>query len=208
MTVPRSSESAPQRAPVPASVVDGTARAERCPRCGGALTLRHGELTDVAACRAGHGVFLSHAALEALERAASAGAEVARIDGAASAATARGPDEVVKTLMCPRCGEPMTRRARPRAGTSHTNVVVDVCEVHGTWFDAGELRQSVGASRPAPSDAPSGASGDDARAKATLDVALALENARDEDTARRGIAIAEDLLDLFVGPRIRRGRWL
>ena len=41
----------------------------------------------------------------------------------------------VRYIRCPSCGELMNRKNF--GGTS--GVVVDVCHLHGTWFDAGEL---------------------------------------------------------------------
>ncbi len=92
-------------------------------------------------------------------------------------------------LECPRCRTPMTRGAFSRSSA----VVVDVCPAHGTWFDAGELRAA--ASDAAASAGPRDELG--TRSAATLDVALALEAARDEETARRGVDLAADLLDSF-----------
>lgn len=73
--------------------------------------------------------------------------------------------------------------------TLGSGVLADVCMTHGTWFDAGELRAVMASRDAAPVDP--------GQAKATLDVALALEAARDDGTARAGIAVAEDLLDTF-----------
>lgn len=41
----------------------------------------------------------------------------------------------IQYIPCPECGVLMNRRNF--GGTS--GIIVDVCSVHGTWFDAGEL---------------------------------------------------------------------
>lgn len=93
----------------------------------------------------------------------------------------------------------MTRGAFARSSP----VVVDVCPAHGTWFDAGELRAAA-------ADAAANAGPPDelgTRSAATLDVALALEAARDEETARRGVDLTADLLDTFDSLVLGRSRW-
>jgi Zn-finger nucleic acid-binding protein len=42
-------------------------------------------------------------------------------------------------LNCPECGQPMGRKIY----CSDSGVLVDRCAQHGTWFDDGELGQSV-----------------------------------------------------------------
>jgi Zn-finger nucleic acid-binding protein len=44
-------------------------------------------------------------------------------------------ETVVKYIQCPVCSKIMNRQAFGRI----SGVVVDVCKVHGVWFDAGEL---------------------------------------------------------------------
>jgi hypothetical protein len=89
----------------------------------------------------------------------------------------------------------------PRELSRESSIVIDVCEAHGTWFDAGELRAAAATAAPAPPKPalPSEAGPDDLqrRAAATLDVALALEQARDEETARRAVDVADDVVDTF-----------
>lgn len=123
----------------------------------------------MAACPAHHGLFVTHRVLTSL------------VDAAAM-----GPPAVDEPAVpCPRCTEPMTARNFGRDGS----IVVDVCDQHGTWFDAGELR--------APAPAARGGDAVTKQAAATLDVALALEEARDEQTARAAVDLADDLLDTF-----------
>ncbi len=98
-----------------------------------------------------------------------------------------------------------------RTFTRGPSIVVDSCEEHGTWFDAGELRAAAAAAARAaptavnPDGDGNGNSGDERaiaaqvnrRATAILDVSLALEGAHDEETARRAVDVAEDMVDTF-----------
>lgn len=54
----------------------------------------------------------------------------------------------VRYRMCPLCHSSMNRVAFGRA----SGVIVDVCKLHGTWFDAGELTRAIAfaASNPPP----------------------------------------------------------
>jgi Zn-finger nucleic acid-binding protein len=153
-----------------------------CPRCAAELAVRSVGGVVVAACPTAHGLFVTHATLRGVKDAPPA--VVAAIDAAPSAPLDLADDDAA--LVCPTCGETMARRL---LGTSH-EVHVDVCAAHGTWFDAGELRAAMGTTGK-------GAPLDHAKVNATLDVALALEAARDEQTARAGIDLAEDVLDTF-----------
>ncbi len=160
---------------------NAVATGSKCPRCAAELVVRDDDGTVVAACPSGHGLLVTHRALTEL-----------------AAATADGPREAdAPAVACPRCGEPMTARTFARGAS----VVVDVCDAHGTWFDAGELRAAAAIAYTSASDSASDSAKEDdsanRRAVATLDVALALEEARDEGTARAAIAVADDLVDTF-----------
>jgi Zn-finger nucleic acid-binding protein len=168
-----------------------------CPRCEIELDVRESEGAVVSACRHGHGLFLTRSVLREVER---AGAGMASSLDEGAPAPDEAPADDTGTAMCPRCREPMTRRTF-REGIG---IVVDVCAEHGTWFDAGELRAALAAARRmttgerAQVGLPRGQEHDlHERANATLDVALALEQARDEETARRAIDLGDDLLDTF-----------
>lgn len=86
------------------------------------------------------------------------------------------------------------------------DVVVDTCAEHGTWFDAGELRELLDARARSVANADAEHPEVAQQAKATLDVALALEAAREKDTMRRGVEVAEDILDVLFGRPYRRRR--
>jgi Zn-finger nucleic acid-binding protein len=157
----------------------------------------------VSACPGGHGVFVTDAALE--ELAAGPARVAAALDPGAPAAAA----DTNAPSSCPRCAEPMVRR--PAGGDAR--VIVDTCADHGTWFDAGELRAALAATR---TDRSPDAVDPDAlsrQSKATLDVALALDEVREGETVRRAVDVTEDVLGMFslvvLGKsyRPRRRRW-
>jgi Zn-finger nucleic acid-binding protein len=170
-------------APPPKPVADVTASGA-CPRCQGPLAKRVEDEIIADVCITGDGLFVEHAHLAALREKGPTASPARSLD--------RGKpveEEETRYLACPRCSERMMRQA---AGGG---IVVDVCKKHGTWFDAGELRAALAAKPPASlADA---SSSDRDPAKATLDVALALEQARDDQNARRAIDAAEDVLDTF-----------
>ena len=160
--------------PEPVADVRGPA----CPRCSAALVVRDVHGVVVAACPKNHGLFATHHALEGLAHAAN------------------GPHaEEQPVVACPRCSEPMTARLFSRGST----IVVDVCDAHGTWLDAGELQAATAEPSAHAPSAPSTSANDalNRRAAAVLDVSLALEQARDEETARQAIDVADDLIDTF-----------
>lgn len=120
-------------------------------------------------------------------------------------------DDVAPTFECPRCREPMARRSL----SAPFPVVVDVCAGHGTWFDAGELRDVLGATKTGVA-ASVATPGEDRllleQSGAVLDVSLALENARETEAWHTGVRVADDILDLLFGRssevrRRRRNRW-
>jgi hypothetical protein len=91
-------------------------------------------------------------------------------------------------------------------GDKDTEIILDVCGDHGTWFDAGELRAIIDR-RTAASTATADADRLNKQSKAALDVALALEASREESTFRKGVDVAEDILDLVFDVPPRRRRW-
>ena len=174
-----------------------------CPRCDDVLEVRHSERLVVAGCARGHGLFMTHAVLR--EAKAEEIAEVTALDFAAAERHEPLADTAgASSCRCPRCGEPMSHRALSRG--SGAPVIVDVCTAHGTWFDAGELRAALAVRAPAERDEDL-----DERAAATLDVALAFEQAREADAMRDAVDTVDDLLDTFnvlvLGRGHRRRRW-
>lgn len=102
-----------------------------CPRCRtsqlDAFSTEDGLLFD---CRSCGGQFVSHAVLQSLvQRHRAASVQPVRL-------RPNNPlGERITYLACPNCKEFMHRR---NFG-SISGVIVDVCSLHGTWFDVGEL---------------------------------------------------------------------
>ena len=96
----------------------GTAIVDKCPGCGGHWF--DGDEIEHAADLTTQGVSREEAA--GMRRSIPAGSEIER---------------VVKYLRCVRCDEVLSRRqVVQRAG-----IIIDVCRVHGVWFDGGELEK-------------------------------------------------------------------
>lgn len=114
------------------------ARDAPCPRCDEPL---RGVATQEGMFECGrcHGLFVEAARVALLLRHATLVDEpvVGARDGAPGARTHERGE--VRYLKCPVCHTPMTRAAAKGRG-----VVVDVCSLHGTWFDANELDAVLG----------------------------------------------------------------
>jgi Zn-finger nucleic acid-binding protein len=102
----------------------------RCPDCKLHFQAFRGEAGLLRDCESCGGQFLGHSLLKAL-------LEQREAYGTAAPRPPRfNPlDNPVRYLPCPVCEDVMMRRNFGRS----SGVVVDVCTVHGTWFDAGEL---------------------------------------------------------------------
>ncbi len=102
----------------------GNASIDKCPACGGHWF--DGDEIEHAADLTTQGVSREEAA--GMRRSIPSVSEVER---------------VVKYLPCVRCGEIMSRRqVVQRAG-----IIIDVCRLHGVWFDGGELEQFLAFAR-------------------------------------------------------------
>jgi hypothetical protein len=99
-----------------------------CPRCGGPLEGRDG----VLGCAGCGGTFVTHAGLAELCAAKGTAPPFARTRAARTVSDAA-------YVACPQCHEVMSRRLFGDA----TGLVVDVCTVHGTWFDPTELAAAL-----------------------------------------------------------------
>jgi Zn-finger nucleic acid-binding protein len=104
--------------------------AEQCPVCKAALTALdsdRGRLFDCARC---DGKFVPHTVLLALLARAPANRLGARLPKPANPL-----EQAVVYRACPTCGQLMHRKNfGERSG-----VIVDLCSLHGTWFDREEL---------------------------------------------------------------------
>ncbi len=101
-----------------------------CPRgCGGLVAI-----SDVCECERCGGIFVENTALAGLvER------HRPKEERRASITPPLPPLEPVVYLPCPTCNVRMNRTVFGKS----SGVIVDVCKVHGTWFDARELTASL-----------------------------------------------------------------
>ncbi len=109
-----------------------------CPRCHVALNRAVIGDTELQECPNCEGLWADTAALAQIqndrERQAAVLGTVGPLPGAGGIT-----ESEVRYIHCPLCGEFMNRINFARC----SNVVVDVCRPHGTWFDRDELRRIV-----------------------------------------------------------------
>ncbi len=105
-----------------------------CPRCHVALAVASVPPFTMLGCGACGGVWLEHAAVRAL----LTGGEprIEELAGRAARATISRPDRRPANLPCPLCSSPMAQ-----CDVTHAMIAVDTCNLHGTWFDADEVRR-------------------------------------------------------------------
>lgn len=109
-----------------------------CPRCRGntqAIVLCQTELRECPRCE---GIWADAEALQAICADRERQAAVLGIAVAVSSVESRSVEKV-SYLPCPVCRQLMHRVNFARC----SNVIVDVCKPHGTWFDKDELRHIV-----------------------------------------------------------------
>lgn len=106
-----------------------------CPRCELALVAREYAETSVEECDHCGGLFLTPAMMERVvaARDISTGLRLALPKRQAKR------EVTVTYIHCPVCRKLMNRQAFGRI----SGVVVDVCKMHGVWFDAGELAEVI-----------------------------------------------------------------
>jgi Zn-finger nucleic acid-binding protein len=166
-----------------------------CPRCT-RLLHEDGERAAIV-CEKCRGDFVDHASL-----AARIDAERPRDHDGSPAHPPRfsSPERDVRYAWCPGCGQVMARMTFGK----RSGVVVDVCRVHGTWFDRGELDAVMefvrgGGLEVDLAEARQPVVDVEARQmEAALTVELMHEQQKDEERAK-------DLVYLLAGPR---RRWL
>lgn len=121
-----------------------------CPRCSHPLEVSPGEDSRVHECPRCGGIFVPRAALAEILCSAELGGALregpprnARRDSSGGWSVDVGgavtPLDVVRYLPCPLCHTSMNRVNFGKV----SGVIVDVCKLHGTWFDAGELTRVV-----------------------------------------------------------------
>lgn len=108
-----------------------------CPRCAAALSPRLYAQLHVDECDRCGGLFVGAAMMQRIvtER-AIAGSHGLHL---ALPNRPRARDDDVRYVRCPVCTKHMNRQVFARV----SGVIVDVCKLHGVWFDAGELAESL-----------------------------------------------------------------
>jgi Zn-finger nucleic acid-binding protein len=118
-----------------------------CPRCqkplsvaanGSPMVEKLDGLALFHECAGCGGVFLDNASMGRVFSAASLGS---REHGSSRhpVPSAHSAPDVVRYLECPVCRGLMNRVNFGR----HSGIIVDVCKMHGTWFDVGELTRAI-----------------------------------------------------------------
>ena len=111
-----------------------------CPRCDKALFFGDAEGIAMLGCGLCGGIWLDNdAARKVLEHYSDRVVDMA----ARAAQSAQVKPDLRQAAKCAQCRNDMQRR-------TFGSVSVDVCNDHGTWFDAGELSILVAPMRPAP----------------------------------------------------------
>lgn len=112
---------------------------ERCPRCRlelKAVTVGRAKLLECEKCE---GFWVDAASLDQICADREQQAAVLGMPGSVQPIQSIAMDQAVRYLPCPVCHQLMNR-----INFAHySNVVVEVCKAHGTWFDKDELRRIV-----------------------------------------------------------------
>jgi Zn-finger nucleic acid-binding protein len=102
-----------------------------CPRCLVPLYIGHASGVTLHGCGRCGGVWLASACARRVAEALPS--DAIELAGRASK-NAQAPADTSALVKCPICARPMTRTRAAAAG-----VELDVCGVHGTWYDRDEL---------------------------------------------------------------------
>jgi len=123
----------PKHEPAPIPAPEPRSHCSRCSRPLEPVT-RNGYPVEL--CSAGHGLFVETAVLACMIDEAKSASPPDPDTAAQPALAGGGP---VRYVPCPVCAQTMSRRNFGRI----SGILVDECPNHGTWFDAGELEQSM-----------------------------------------------------------------
>lgn len=117
--------------------VEAEDASQRCPRCRLAMEAIQIGGASLLECRRCGGLWVEKAALEDICRDRE---KQALVPGMGAPPAEEGTSiETVRYVPCPVCSNLMNRVNFANC----SNVVVDVCKAHGTWFDRDELRRVV-----------------------------------------------------------------
>ena len=113
-----------------------------CPRCGGALRIRHLGVAGVIECSDCEGLWLSADEFETVCAVAREHPNALHFHREEKAPPEKLPPGSRAYVACLSCGELMFRR-QVRWGSTTAGVIVDACSNHGLWLDRDELEQVV-----------------------------------------------------------------
>jgi len=182
-----------------------TTAAPPCPRCQGqSLVLRRfGDGAAALQCESCHGCFVRVRDWSLIVDDSASGHPVDTKDFVVAGGPRLTPNQLAETTRCPACGRDMDRF---HFGVN-SPAVVDVCETHGMWLDAGELGTvlAVAAEVAKAGKLPAESAADQA-ADAALSARLRAEEAevdRNADIARANFRAA----DILYSDTERFERW-
>lgn len=115
--------------------------AKLCPRCGLGLYVGHTHNVAMHGCGRCGGLWLDRQGADYVVQAVCTQA-LGLADSAAQHAAEQKVDTSAEGIPCPECRQALARTRVPAAW-----IDVDVCALHGTWFDCGELQKVAQASQ-------------------------------------------------------------
>jgi Zn-finger nucleic acid-binding protein len=120
---------------------ESTPGSRQCPRCEAGLSVTAVGESFLEECTTCGGIWVDIESFKKIVTTQSKGAAFtgAGAPGAAPGRAVAAQHDRVKYLHCPDCKQLMNRLNFGRK----SGVIVDVCKLHGTWFDRDELRQVV-----------------------------------------------------------------
>ena len=141
-------------------------------------------------------MFVPHTSLESLIAKNRRGPLVASLGGPRFASALRV--ENVRYVKCPVCHQHMNRTSFAKG----SGIVVDLCRLHGTWFDSDELSRALlfvakGGERTTPAAAKTEPRSTPRRAVIEAEVALMHESFRDNERAAHGAWLVARLAALL-----------
>ena len=112
-------------------------RSLQCPNCRGPLTMVLDEGAPVDVCGSCRGIWVEWADEKAVLRIRPQAFSIDELHRLRAKYKPLGKDDPVRMRRCAECGELMYRRN----WGSHSGVIVDRCEKHGSWFEQGEIEK-------------------------------------------------------------------
>jgi Zn-finger nucleic acid-binding protein len=107
-----------------------------CPRCRVKLNLLQIAETTLSECEKCSGIW---AGVETFENICAVRESQAAVLSFAGTKTGSNPQAKVNYVPCPECSQLMNRSNFARS----SGVIIDICKLHGVWFDADELPKII-----------------------------------------------------------------